>query len=150
MFAEPGAPTLRVIPGRDEPPSRVASMTRTPRSEDVFSIERHGELTVIVPSHAVDLLDPMLSSQAAELALATLRDDPHPLVVIDLDRVEDFGSIFLSLLLRCWKLVSVKGGLMVLSGVTPRARELLHVTSLDMLWPLYDTRREAMEALLAD
>ena len=39
---------------------------------------------------------------------------------------------------------------MVLSGVTERTRELLRVTSLDMVWPIYESKREAMEALLLD
>ena len=39
---------------------------------------------------------------------------------------------------------------MVLAGVSERARELLRITSLDMVWPIYTTRQEAMEALLAD
>ena len=39
---------------------------------------------------------------------------------------------------------------MVLAGVSERARELLRLTSLDTVWPLYASRLEAMEALLAD
>ena len=37
---------------------------------------------------------------------------------------------------------------MVLAGVSRRATELLHLTSLDMVWPIYADRREAIEALL--
>jgi anti-anti-sigma factor len=72
-------------------------------------------------------------------------------VVIDLARVDYFGSAFLQLLLRCWNLVTkVKGGQMVLCRVSQRARELLHLTSLDIIWPIYATRAEAMEALLSE
>lgn len=39
---------------------------------------------------------------------------------------------------------------MALVGVSPHAQELLRLTSLDMIWPIYATRREAIEALLAD
>ncbi len=39
---------------------------------------------------------------------------------------------------------------MVLAGVSERARELLRITSLDTVWPIYANRREAMEALLSD
>ena len=67
-----------------------------------------------------------------------------PLVVVDLERVDYFGSSFLSLLLRCWKPVLVKGGQMVLAGVSDRARELLRITSLDIVWPIYADRAEAM------
>jgi hypothetical protein len=36
---------------------------------------------------------------------------------------------------------------MAVCGVTERTRELLRVTALDMVWPIYETKREAMEAL---
>ena len=39
---------------------------------------------------------------------------------------------------------------MVLSGITERTRELLRVTALDIVWPIYDTKREAIEALLLE
>jgi len=58
--------------------------------------------------------------------------------------------MFLALLIRCWKLAMSQGGTMALSGVTDRTRELLRVTALDMVWPMYESRREAMEALLLD
>ena len=42
------------------------------------------------------------------------------------------------------------GGQMVLAGVSERARELLRITALDQIWPIYPGRREAIEALLVD
>jgi hypothetical protein len=35
----------------------------------------------------------------------------------------------------------------VLAGASERTRELLHLTALDTLWALYNTRAEAIEAL---
>lgn len=121
-----------------------------PSTPDDFTIEKHGEVTVIQASQALETIDPTIVEQAAEFMLRPLRDQEHPLVVVDLSRVDFFGSSFLSLLLRCWKLATVKGGQMVLAGVSTRARELLHVTSLDMVWPIYATRQEAVEALMSD
>jgi len=46
-------------------------------------------------------------------------------LVVDLSQVDYFGSVFLAVLLRCWKMVMAKGGTMALSGVSARARELL-------------------------
>ena len=57
------------------------------------------------------------------------------------------GSVFLALLLRCHKLVRQKGGELVLCGASKLARELLHITNLDTLWAIYDTREEALEAV---
>src|SRR5690606_9924059 len=82
--------------------------------------------------------------------LAPISQDAMPMVVVDLEGVDYFGSSFLSLLLRCWKAVLVKGGQMVLAGVSPRARELLRITSLDIVWPIYSDRSEALAALQSD
>jgi hypothetical protein len=44
-------------------------------------------------------------------------------------------------------LVKRHGSEVVLAGATGRVRELLHLTALDTLWALYDTRAEALSAL---
>ncbi len=118
--------------------------------DEHVTIERHGDVTIMIPSPALESVDPGLVENASELMLEPLRNDLVPLIVIDLSRVDFFGSTFLSVLLRCWKQAQSRGGLMVLAGVSARARELLRVTSLDMVWPIYDSRREAIEALEAD
>lgn len=119
-------------------------------SEDVFALERHGDITIIVANRALEQLEFGLEEQAAELILKPLTRLESPLVIFDLSQVDNFGSMFLALLIRCWKLVQSQGGSMSLSGVTPRTKELLHVTSLDIVLPIYDTRQEAMEAFQLD
>jgi len=44
-------------------------------------------------------------------------------------------------------LVKKHGSEVVIAGASDRVRELLHLTALDTLWALYDTRSEALEAL---
>ena len=118
------------------------------RSEDgAFRIERHGDVIIISPAQQVESLRWDLIEQAADLVLVPIRAQPAPLVLFDLSEVNYFGSVFLSLLLRCWKQVSTAGGTMLLCGVSTRARELLRVTALDTLWAIYDTRREAIAVL---
>jgi len=116
-------------------------------SQDVFTIEQHGEVTVIVASPVLEKMNDVLLSQATPLVLAPLRSRLGPLAIFDLTQVDYFGSSFLGLMLRAWKLISTRGGMMALSGASERVRELLRMTSLDILWPIYDTRREAIEAL---
>ena len=67
--------------------------------------------------------------------------------IVDLSRVNFFGSVFISFLLRCHLLVKKQGAELVLAGVSDRVRELLRLTSLDTLWALYATKAEALEAL---
>jgi len=76
-----------------------------------------------------------------------LRDEKVPLVVFDLSQLSYFGSVFLALLLRCHKLVKSKGGQLVICSPSVASNELLHVTALDTLWAIYDTRRAALDAL---
>ena len=121
-----------------------------PRPADEFTFETHGDITVIVPSPALENMDPTLVTDASDLLAQPLRELDDPLVVIDLSQVPFFGSAFLSLLLKCWNVTTAKGGQMVLCRVSERARELLHMTSLDMVWPIYADRREAFEALLSN
>ena len=122
----------------------------TSYSPDVFTIERRGDLTVISATPALESIAVGLEEQAADLIFEPLRRDREPLLVFDLSQIDYFGSVFLGVLLRCWKLVQAKGGTMALAGVSGRAKELLHITSLDFVWPIYATRREAVEALLSD
>ena len=115
--------------------------------EDVFRIERRGNVTIIRPGQQIETLRWDLIEQAADVVLQPIRAQEERLVLIALDQGNYCGSVFLSLLLRCWKLVSMSGGMMVLSGVSPRARELLSVTALDTIWPIYDTEQEAISIL---
>ena len=121
-----------------------------PESQDAFTIERRGDLTVVSATPALESIAMGLEEQAAELIFDPIRHDAEPLIVFDLSQIDYFGSVFLGVLLRCWKLVQAKGGTMALSGVSARAKELLHLTSLDFVWPIYADRREAVEALLSD
>lgn len=121
-----------------------------PQSQDAFTIERRGGLTVISATPALESIAVGLEEQAAELIFDPLRRDAEPTIVFDLSQVDYFGSVFLGVLLRCWKMVQAKGGTMALAGVSARAKELLHLTSLDFVWPIYADRREAVEALISD
>jgi anti-sigma B factor antagonist len=117
---------------------------------DAFTFERHGDLTVITATPEIERIDFSLEQEVAEMILKPLRRQENPLVVFDLSGIENFGSMFLALLVRCSRLALSQGGSMALSGVTERTRELLRVTALDTVWPIYDTKREAMDALLLD
>ena len=119
-------------------------------ADGAFTIERRGELTVISGTEQLEHIEFGLEEAVSELILKPLQRVDQPQVVFDLSRVSFFGSVFLALLIRCWKLVTARGGSMVLSGVDERSRELLRVTSLDMVWPIYQSKREAIEALQLD
>jgi anti-anti-sigma factor len=119
-------------------------------AEGAFTIERRGEVTVISGTEQLEHIEFGLEEAVSDLILKPLQRQAQPQVVFDLSRVKFFGSVFLAVLIRCWKLVGARGGSMVLSGVDERSRELLRITSLDMVWPIYQSKREAIEALQLD
>ncbi|MDA0282620.1 MAG: STAS domain-containing protein, partial [Planctomycetota bacterium] len=87
--------------------------------------------------------------QAAEIVMGPIGEQEVPIVVFDLSEVSYFGSVFLALLLRCHKLVKTRGGELVLCGASQLALELLHITALDTLWAIYETKEAALEAVRA-
>jgi anti-anti-sigma factor len=125
----------------------VNIMTAEPSQSQSFRIERHGDIAVVIPSPEVESMQDNLMQQAAEMVLAPLQDDPPVGLIIDLGQVKYFGSVFLSFLLKCHMLAKRRGSEIVLAGASERSRELLHLTALDTLWALYDTRAQALEAL---
>lgn len=120
-------------------------MTAQPAND--FRIEWHGDIVVVIPAANVEAMRWDLIEHAAGIVMQPIRQMKVPMVVFDLSDVSFFGSVFLSLLLRCHKLVKERGGELVLCGASPMARELLSVTSLDTLWALYDSRAEALSTL---
>jgi anti-sigma B factor antagonist len=119
----------------------------TPARNDSFQIERRGDVAVITPSPEVESMPENLIEQAAQMVLAPLKENPPSGLIVDLSKVNFFGSVFISFLLRCHLLVKKQGAELVLAGVSDRVRELLRLTSLDTLWALYATREEAVESL---
>src|ERR671937_2152908 len=123
-------------------------MSQTTQNQSI-QIERHGDIAIITPSPEVEKMAENLMEQAAQLVLAPLRTDPPAGLVFDLSKVDYVGSVFLSFLLRCHKRVKEHGSEVVVAGASAKARELLHMTALDTLWALYNTRKEAIAALSA-
>ena len=143
---------VRAAPGIGLPILIIVESTAMtiPQPADAFTIERRGGVTVISATPALETVAMGLEQQAADLIFSRLKSIDEPLILFDLAQVDYFGSVFLAVLLRCWKMVTAQGGSMALSGVSARAKELLHLTSLDFVWPIYADRREAVEALSSE
>lgn len=110
-------------------------------------LERLGELAILEPTDAVEKLQWDMVEYIAEVVLTPLKQRPPNGIIVDLQQVNYFGSVFIALLLRFHKLVKLQGGDLVICSAQAPARELLRVTGLDTLWAIYDTREEAIRAL---
>jgi len=123
-----------------------------PLRNQSFLIERHGDIAVIVPMPEMEAMDDSFIEPAARLVTDFLRETEPSALIFDLSKVDFFGSQFLSFLLRCHKRIKDRdpSAVVVVAGPSKKARELLHMVALDTLWPLYDSRIEAINALASD
>jgi anti-anti-sigma factor len=123
-----------------------------PTQSQSIKIERHGEIAIITPSPEVEKMHFNLMEEASRIVLESLRTDPPTGLIFDLSKVDYVGSVFLSFLLHCHKRVKDPGSdsEVVVAGASKKARELLHMTALDTIWPLYDKRSDAIAALTGD
>ncbi|MEW4488824.1 STAS domain-containing protein [Thalassoglobus sp. JC818] len=61
-----------------------------------------------------------------------------PQVVVDMQHIDFFGSSFIETLFRMWnRIKAVDGGRFALSGLRPYCLEVLQVTNLTSVWPIY-------------
>ena len=126
---------------------RLEATSRMSDSEP-FDVVPISGITVVVfrPSYSqldestIDLVNRKL------VDLVTGLDSPS--LVLDLTNVNFFGSSFIEAMFRVWKrLQSRPDGRFALCGLNPYCREVLEVTHLDKLWPMYSTQPEAVSQL---
>lgn len=113
-------------------------------------VENEGGVTVVVFGAGQRRLDELgieaLGNQLIEIA----QNANPPRVLLDMSVTEFFGSSFIEILFRVWKRLSDQpGAKFAISGLQEYCREVLEITHLDKLWPLYNTRKEALAAMAA-
>jgi anti-sigma B factor antagonist len=116
---------------------------------EAFTLSWEGSIAILTLLPPVDRLSETSLSVLAQRVLGPLEQNPPTGLILDLSRMDYINSTLLSFLLRCHKRVKDHRGEVVVTGASERVRELLILTSLDMVWPLYETRQKALAALQA-
>jgi anti-anti-sigma factor len=70
----------------------------------------------------------------------------HPRLVVDCSQVEWIAGPFLSALLSAYQTLGARPGDIVLCSLAPVPRQVFEVTKLDRVFPICETRAEAMRA----
>lgn len=122
-------------------------MANQPQSGPAIASERVGTIAVITPTPAATALAEAELAKVADAILTPMQSESLTGMVIDLSKVDFFGSVFISFMLRCHTLIKKKQGRMLLAGATTNIREMLHLTALDSLWPMHKDRAEAVQML---
>ncbi len=114
----------------------------------LIEVERQGDTLVLTPRR--DLRELEFEEIEAEWAevLSRLEHEPHGWsAVVDFGHTDYFGSTALGMLTRLWQWLRARGGRMALCHLSAHEREILTITGLIGLWPIYNTRKEAVEAM---
>ncbi len=96
---------------------------------------------VVALSGELDLSD--VDTLALQLESAAAESDN---LVVDLTEVTFVDSTVLGTLVEARNKVTASGGSVVLAGPSKNVRRLLEVTSLDQVFPVFDTVAEAMRS----
>ena len=115
----------------------------------MFEAEQDGRVLVLRPHKNVSsLADLDLFTETEELC-AQLRQSEIDRVIVDFAEVEYFGSLMLESLRIVWNAVHEHGGKMALCNVSTVGREILEIARFDTLWPVCDSRSEALTSVEA-
>ena len=116
-------------------------------TERIFQWDVVEDTLVVTLMHsASSLADAEIRAELEELQ-GRLGRGGVPNVVFDFGAVKYFGSSMLEALQRLNRNVENCGGKMALCNLSEVGNEVLRVTRFDMLWPVRDTRQEALEAV---
>jgi len=115
--------------------------------DKIFHLENHSATLVVVPlgnisSLAGDQVQPELERVLAEFDRLGAKS-----VVVDFSKVSYFGSVMLAAVQMLWRRVRAAGGKLAVSNVSQVGREVLQVSKFDTIWPIFNTRAEALQAL---
>jgi len=104
-------------------------------------------VTVVVFGPAFDRISEDSIPAASEALLQAAAGESNK-VVVDLSHTQFFGSSFIEALFRGWnKLKPRPGATFALCGLTTYCQEVLEITNLNRLWPIFPTRDAAVSGV---
>ncbi|MDA0284393.1 MAG: STAS domain-containing protein [Planctomycetota bacterium] len=115
--------------------------------QKVFKLERDGNTLIVLPQ------GPALQFQHTEVhlesnALYRVLDEPGLVhVIIDLQSVDYVDSVIISSILRCLTKCKQRRGKSVFCNASENMAELLKCIRIGKLWPSFDSREAAMQAV---
>ena len=115
----------------------------------LFEIEPLGETIILIPFADLPELEYERIEAEARHILDLLNDGRIKNVVIDFHRTDYYASTALIFFMRLWTRVKRGNGLMAFCNLSDHEKEILQVTKLDRLWPICESREQALQAVRA-
>ncbi len=116
-------------------------------NDRLFLVELKEGVLTIVPLGDVDSLRWHEVEQASQGVFELLGQEPGARVLVDMSKVRYCGSALLAVMVRVWKSVSPRGGILAFCNVGTELASVLSHTRLDTLWSIYPSREAAYAAL---
>jgi anti-anti-sigma factor len=114
----------------------------------VFSRETIGDVMILTPAADLGSFHESEISHESEDLLEIFRSRPKPVsLVIDLAQTDYFGTAILGAIVKLWKRISQNGGRIAICNVSENVIQMLRVTKLSAIWPIFPTRDEALSAI---
>jgi len=115
----------------------------------MMNVQRDGKVTIVQfgPQSNSFSLDEQALHEFSTALLAQAAEAEPPLLLLDLSETSYISSSFIEAMVRAWKRIKERKGVMALCGVGPFCMEVLQVTRLNTLWQMFPTRAEAVAAL---
>lgn len=113
----------------------------------IFTRELHGTTLLLnSQTNLGSLHEPEIAHEAEDL-LHLINESQSTNVVIDLSRAEYLGTAMLGAVVKLWKRISLRGGHLALCNVSENVAQVLRITKLNAVWPIYASRDQAMTAI---
>ena len=124
-------------------------MNGSPQIIGMFEVESEGDTLIVAPTGNLGEIDFQRIEASAKDVFDAMARSAAKNVVLDLGRMDYGGTTALSFFLRLWKRVQAAQGKMALCNVSAHELEILGITNLDDLWPIFSSRAEALRAVAA-
>src|SRR5262245_10464530 len=116
-------------------------------SDKPLRSDRYGPTVVVHLGTSYNSLNES-SVEGVERFLLSAADLPDArYLVVDLSGTQYFGSRFIEALFRAHNRMKRRGGRFALSGLQPYPEEVIRISKLDTIWPLFKTPEEAVRVL---
>jgi anti-sigma B factor antagonist len=113
----------------------------------VFEVEREGPTLVVTALTNLRESDYSKIEAGATDILNLIGSGTIKNVIVDFHKTDYYGSTALGFFVRLWKRIRECNGRMAFCAVSDHEKEILKVTNLDGLWPIYASREEALKAV---
>jgi anti-anti-sigma factor len=120
-------------------------MAKSASSSEMFELENEGDTIIVIPTVDMREFEYQRIQSGAKQVFDLVESGSAKNVVMDFSKTDYYGSTALGFFLKLWTRVTSRGGRMAFCNISAHEKEILEITMLHRLWPIYGSRKEALE-----